>query len=100
MENPSVIWMMAGLYVFLLGLFYFQRRLGKKKYLFDERYRQETNQAKARAWDVSLVIMLLAWPVVIIFDGIGFSFFLLTGIFVLHNTSLMVTSFYLGMKNL
>lgn len=96
LENPYVILLLLGDFAFLLILFLVQRRIGKKRHRYDERYNQINNRAKARSWDATLVILLAAWPVVIIFEGISFSFFLLTAIFVLHNVTLIISSAYVS----
>lgn len=75
--------MIAGI-VFLI-----QRKIGKKKHWFDERYWEKNNRAKARSWDATLVILILAWIAAIIYEGIGFSFILITVIYILHNVALI-----------
>ncbi|WP_047986137.1 DUF3796 domain-containing protein [Ornithinibacillus californiensis] len=84
LEAPWVVLILIANYLFMLSIFFIQRRIGKKNYRYDERYYQVNNQAKSRTWDIMLVIMLIAWPIVIIFDGISFAFFLLTALYMLH----------------
>jgi uncharacterized membrane protein len=84
LEAPWVVLILIANYIFMLAIFFIQRRIGKKNYRYDERYYQVNNQAKSRTWDIMLVIMLIAWPIVIIFDGISFAFFLLTALYMLH----------------
>lgn len=84
LENPWVVLILIGNYLFMLTLYFIQRRFGKKHFRYDERYYRVNNQAKGRTWDIMLVIMLIAWPIVIIFDGISFAFFLLTALYMLH----------------
>ncbi|ASK60881.1 DUF2178 domain-containing protein [Virgibacillus phasianinus] len=96
LENPYALLIVLGDFAFLLILFLFQRHIGKKRHRYDERYYQINNRAKARSWDTMLVILLAAWPIVIIFDGISFSFFLLTAIFVFHNLSLIITAAFVS----
>jgi len=69
-----------------------QRRIGKKKNLFDERYHKIDNKAKARSWDVTLIVLIIAWGLIIIFEGISYSFFILTGVYVLHCISYAISS--------
>ncbi|WP_099157346.1 DUF3796 domain-containing protein [Virgibacillus ndiopensis] len=85
----------------IIGLivFYINRHIGKKKNRFDERYQQINNRAKARSWDSMLIILIIAWVVAIIYEGISFSFFLVTGIYVLHNVTLIITSVYVNKQN-
>lgn len=96
LDNPYSILGLVGAIIILAILFLINRYLGKKKRLFDERYYANTNRAKARSWDAMLIIYLIAWFIVIIFDGISFSFFLLSGLYVLHNLSLIVTTAYVN----
>ncbi|WP_196493853.1 DUF3796 domain-containing protein [Ornithinibacillus caprae] len=94
LQTPWVILIMLGNYAFLIALFFLQRHLGKKKHRYDERYYQVNNQAKGRTWDIMLVVMLIAWPLVVMFDGISFSFFLLSILYVLHCLIYGVASAY------
>ncbi|AXI08696.1 DUF2178 domain-containing protein [Oceanobacillus zhaokaii] len=94
LENPYLILLFPGLYLMYIIMFLVIRRIGKRKHLFDERYKQENSNAKARGYETTTIILLLAWPIIIMFDGIGFSFFLLSIIFVLHNLSYLFASIY------
>src|SRR5699024_5115138 len=80
-------------------VFLVQRHYGKKRHMFDERYWEKTNRAKARSWDATLVVLIIAWIVCIIYEGIGFSFFLITGIYVLHNMALIFFSVFFASKS-
>jgi hypothetical protein len=93
---------LSGLGIGIIGIvaaFYFQKKIGRKKRLFDERQQQITNQAKALSWNVTMVVILVAWAVVMIVDGISFAFFLLTAIYVFHCLSLILTTFYYNNQN-
>lgn len=94
LENPYGLLGLVGAIVICIIVFLINRNIGRKKRLFDERYYLKANRAKARSWDAMLVIYLIAWFVVIIFDGISFSFFLLTALYVLHNVTLIITNLY------
>lgn len=94
LENPYGLLGLVGAIMICIIVFFINRHIGRKKRLFDERYHLKANRAKARSWDAMLVIYFIAWFIVIIFDGISFSFFLLTGLYVLHNTTLMITTIY------
>ncbi|MFD1019462.1 DUF2178 domain-containing protein [Thalassobacillus hwangdonensis] len=85
--------------VVLLITYFINRKVGKKNRRFDERYYQITRHAKSIGWDVTLVVLLIAWGLVIIVDGIGFSFFLLTGIYVIHCLSLLFSGIYATKKH-
>ncbi|TFB19623.1 DUF2178 domain-containing protein [Filobacillus milosensis] len=77
-----------------LIVYLIQRRVGKKKRWFDERYYKLNNRAKASSWNIMLVILIIAWAVVIIVEGISFSFFLMTAIYLAHCISLAITGAY------
>ncbi|PKR77532.1 DUF2178 domain-containing protein [Halalkalibacillus sediminis] len=74
------------------------KKVGKKKRWFDERNQFVTNYAKALSWNVTLVSMMIAWCVVIIFDGISFAFFLLTALYLVHCISLLFTGMVASKK--
>lgn len=94
LENPyGLLGLVIGIVICVI-VFFINRRIGRKKRLFDERYYLKANRAKARSWDAMLVIYLIAWFIVIIFDGISFSFYLLTALYVLHNTTLIIATLY------
>lgn len=92
LENISGIWGLVLAVIIMAIVYLINRHVGKKKRLFDERYYVKANRAKARSWDTMLIIYLIAWFIVIIFDGISFSFFLITALYVSHNGSLIVTT--------
>lgn len=92
LENPYGIWGLVVAIIIMMIVYLINRYVGNKKRLFDERYYAKANRAKARSWDTMLIIYLIAWFVVIIFEGISFSFFLITALYILHNVSLIVTT--------
>lgn len=94
LENPYGLLGLVGAIIICIIVFFINRNIGRKKRLFDERYYLKANRAKARSWDAMLVIYMIAWFVVIIFDGISFSFFLITALYVLHNVTLIITNLY------
>ncbi|MBS2968410.1 DUF2178 domain-containing protein [Metabacillus sp. KIGAM252] len=70
------------------------RRSSKKKRGLDERYHYLMSNAKAVSWNITFVVILIAWALVILFEGISVSFFILTGIYVLHCLSLILSAAY------
>ncbi|MDY0406258.1 hypothetical protein P5G51_013425 [Virgibacillus sp. 179-BFC.A HS] len=74
-DNPEVMLLLVLIFSLMGLLFYYLRKKGKKRYQFDERYEKITNRFKAKAWDIMWVVWLVSWMVVIMFDGIHFSFF-------------------------
>src|SRR5699024_5292268 len=93
-ENPYGLLGLVIVIVAYVIIFFINRGIGRKKRLFDERYYLIANGAKARYMDEKLVIYMISWFVVIIFDGISFSFYLLTTLYVLHNITLIITTTY------
>ena len=93
---------LAGLGIGVLGIaivYKVNRRIGKKERLFDERQRKISDQAKAFSWNITMAAILMAWALVIIFQGISFSFFLITGLYILQYLSMLITTVYLAQKN-
>lgn len=80
------------IWAFLIGLplgllitgivFYFNWRRGKKERRFDERYKRIQDQARSISLIVTAIAIVIAWLVIMIFEGIGLPFFLMTGIYV------------------
>ena len=74
-------------------------RIGKKKHMFDERQKYISTNAKAMSWNITTVVILIACALVIIFEGISLSFFIMTGIYVVHSMTLIFTSTYVANRN-
>ncbi|KKB37620.1 hypothetical protein [Bacillus thermotolerans] len=86
--------------VITIGIVYLiNRRIGKKRRRFDERQQYVTARAKGMAWNITSAILLAAWVIVILYDGISFAFFLMTGIWIAHNLSLIFTSVYFSQRS-
>ena len=98
LSDQLISGLLGGVSIALIA-YVLSKRSGKKKRLFDERQKVVSNSAKALSWNVTFVVILIAWGVTIIIDGISFYFFLLTGIYVLHCLSLMITSVYYSNQN-
>ncbi|MER2262475.1 MAG: DUF3796 domain-containing protein [Psychrobacillus sp.] len=70
------------------GIMYFiSRKVGKKKRLFDERYNQVHTTARSNSWKVTTAAILVAWMIIIIVEGPGLSFFIMTGLWIIHIVS-------------
>ncbi|AZB42391.1 DUF2178 domain-containing protein [Bacillus sp. FJAT-42376] len=72
----------------------FGKRFSKKKRGLDERYHYLMSNAKAISWNITFAVILIAWALVILFEGISLSFFILSGVYVLHCLSLIVSAAY------
>ncbi len=93
---------LAGLGIGVLGIviiYSVNKRIGKKERLFDERQQKINYQAKALSWNITMAAILMAWTLAIIFQGISFSFFLITGLYILQCLSMLITTVYLAQKN-
>lgn len=87
-------------WTFLLGLplgllitaiiLFFNWKRGKKERRFDERYAQMHQYARSLSWGVTTVTILLMWMIVIIVEGPGLAFFIITGVWVIHMTSYII----------
>lgn len=99
LENPYGLLGLVIAIVICVIVFLINRKIGQKKRLFDERYYLKANRAKARSWDAMLIVYFIAWFIVIIFDGISFSFFLITALYVLHNATLIITTVYYSKRD-
>jgi hypothetical protein len=75
------------------------RRKRKKEHWFDERYQHITSHAKAVAWNSTSIAIVVAWALIIVFEGISLPFFLMTGVYVLHNMSYLCSSVYYSNRN-
>ncbi|WP_231584182.1 DUF2178 domain-containing protein [Domibacillus indicus] len=83
----------AGLLI--AGIVYLiNRRIGRKKRWFDERQKELSRKARAASWNITFGVLIIAWAVVIFVDGISFSFFLMTALYVAHCIGFLFTSIY------
>lgn len=88
----------SGLSGFIVGFLtiaiaiYLMKKNGKKKRLFDERYHQVHNKARSIAWGVSTFCIACAWITAMIVEGAGFSFFLLTFVYVAHMIAYLISA--------
>jgi len=92
--NPEVILILIAGWAATAVILFMLRKRGMKRYQYDERYYHITNHIKAKSWDTMLVVLLVAWLIVIVFDGISFSFFLMTGIVAIRSITQLVFSVY------
>ena len=79
-------------FLFIAIVFYFNKKHGMKKRIFDERYRQVHNTARSKAWIISTFCIAGAWMTAMIVEGAGFSFFLLTFVYVAHMIAYLISA--------
>lgn len=97
------------LLTFLIGLplaivimsivFVINRKIGKKKRWFDERYNRIHEKARSYSWLATTVTILVIWMIIIVVEGPGLSFFLLTGLWLVHMLSYTIGAFIANQDN-
>ncbi|WP_342506218.1 DUF3796 domain-containing protein [Sporosarcina sp. FSL K6-2383] len=70
-----------------LLVWYFVWKKGKKERRYDERYQRIQEQAKSLSWNVTVLAILIAWSIIIVFEGPGLSFFLFTALYIIAITA-------------
>lgn len=71
-------------------IFYFVWRKGKKERRYDERYKRIRERAKSFAFGITMLVIIIAWAIVMIFEGATLAFFLITGIYVIAMVSYII----------
>lgn len=74
-------------------------RKGKKEHRFDERYTRIHQHARSISWGVTTGAILIAWTIVMLVEGAGLAFFILTGIWFAHMMSYLVGAAIANSKN-
>ncbi|WP_427137412.1 hypothetical protein [Psychrobacillus psychrodurans] len=97
------------LFTFLIGLplgiiitgivFMINRKIGKKKRWFDERYNRIHGRARSYSWVATTIAILVVWMIVIVKEGPGLTFFLLTGLWVVHMVSYSIGAIIANQEN-
>jgi uncharacterized BrkB/YihY/UPF0761 family membrane protein len=98
MNNPWILLIFAWTLVALFVGYGYQRRIIKKTYADDERSKFLLNRAKSSSWNFMLIVMLLAMPVVVVFDGVSFGYFFLMALLFLHGISMGISALYYHIK--
>lgn len=78
--------------------FYINYRIGKKQRRFDERYQQVQKHARSLAWGISTILLVSAWTITYFVEGLGFSFFLLTFVYVSHLIAYVISAYIADKK--
>ena len=95
---PFMLGLSAGI-VFALIVLYFVVKKGKKERRFDERYQRIQEQSKSLAWGITVLAILIAWTIVIIFEGPGLAYFLFTAVYVIAMVSYGITAAIMEKKS-
>lgn len=97
------------LFTFFLGLplglviagivLYLSYKKGRKERRFDERYTTIHQYARSISWIVTTFTILIVWAIVIIFEGPGLAFFLMSGMWTVHMVSYGIAGAIANKKN-
>lgn len=98
MNAGAWIGLAAGLVVGLLG-WGFGRYMQRKTRALDERSEAIIARAKAFSWNLLNPVIILGWILVILFEGIGLSFVVMTALFVISQAAFAFSRIYLDGKN-
>ncbi|QFG00124.1 hypothetical protein PB01_15530 [Psychrobacillus glaciei] len=71
----------------MMIVFFIMRKFGKKKRWFDERYTKMNEKARSISWIFTTFAILIAWMIITVIEGPGLSFFIMTGIWLIHMVS-------------
>lgn len=101
-ENFDLVSFLLGLPLAILILaivFLIMRSIGKKRRWFDERYNKIHEKARSLSWTVTTITILVVWMIIIVMEGPGLAFFLMTAIWVIHMLSYGIGSFIASKSN-
>lgn len=86
--------------IVIMGIvFIINRKIGKKKRWFDERYNRIHEKARSYSWVATTVAILIVWMIVIVMEGPRLTFFLLTGLWVVHMVSYSIGAIIASQDN-
>ncbi|WP_313893091.1 hypothetical protein [Psychrobacillus sp.] len=94
-ENFDLVAFLVGLplAIVIMGIvFFINRKIGKKKRLFDERYTKINEKARSISWVTTTIVILIVWMIIIFVEGPSLSFFLITAVWVIHMFSYLIGS--------
>ncbi|MEK5037242.1 DUF3796 domain-containing protein [Sporosarcina sp. FSL K6-3457] len=85
----------------IVGYFawYFVVKKGKKKRRFDERYKGIQAQAKSLSWAVMMLVLVIGYALVYIFEGPSLTFFLIIAVYVIGMVSYGIAAFVMEKKS-
>ncbi len=98
MNLGGLIGLLAGLVLGLAG-WGFGKYMQRKNRGLDERTAAITDRAKAFAWNLLVPSILVCWVVVILFDGIGLAFFVMTALFAVSQIAYVAGAVYQNGRN-
>ncbi|MFF2755732.1 hypothetical protein ACFVR1_18725 [Psychrobacillus sp. NPDC058041] len=85
--------------IIMIIVFTINRRIGKKKRWFDERYTKINEKARSISWISTTFAILIAWMIIIAMEGPGLSFFILMGIWLVHMISYTIGAIIANQEN-
>ncbi|WP_245796442.1 DUF2178 domain-containing protein [Domibacillus antri] len=94
MDNLIAVSGLLGGIIISVIVYFITRKAGAKRRWFDERQKQVSSLAHAASWNITFAVLLIAWAVVILVEGISFSFFLMTALYAAHCMGFLFTSIY------
>lgn len=103
--NPELLNRLTGIGGIIVGLLlavvimFLARGISRRQHGLDERYLYCLTKAKAFSWNATTVSLALAWIIAVMLDGISLSFFMITGLFVIHCLSSLAANFYYSARN-
>ncbi|WP_346014212.1 hypothetical protein [Sporosarcina sp. E16_8] len=74
-------------------------RFGKKRRWFDERSKRVYGQAMSISWLATTGGILIVWSIIILYEGPGLAFWLMTSLWVLHIGSFGIGTTIANRKN-
>lgn len=98
MNTGAWIGLAVGLVIALFGWVFTSYMLRKNR-LPDERWNGILARAKAFSWNLLNPAIILGWVLVILFEGIGLSFVIMTALFVISQAAFAFSRIYLETKN-
>ncbi|MCQ4087134.1 hypothetical protein [Saccharibacillus sp. JS10] len=98
MNLGGLIGLFGGLILGLLG-WAFGRHMQRKNRGVDERADIITTRAKSFGWNILIPAILLAWILILLFEGIGLSFFVMMALFVISQIAYICSVIYHNGRN-
>ena len=85
--------------IFTLLILLILWRYGKKRRWFDERSKRVHEHAMSISWIATTGGILLIWSIIILYEGPGLAFWLMTALWVIHIGSFGIGTAFANRKN-